>query len=283
MYHLGNIPVRLQRKDVRHLRLRINPKGEFYLSIPRDAHLHTAHVFLEEQREWVKTQHRRRARLASAPDYRDGEEIAWWGETLRLEVHEVDPVKADVQSVLHDEPVMGARQDIDDIRVDLLRSAFGLPPLRRTGGTRGTGGSRGASQKRWMKAEVRGQVLHIEIPRGTDRETRHELVEGLRKQQMEARLDELLPKWTARFGIEELGRVRIRRMKTRWGSCNPRTRALTFNLELSARDPKYLEYVVAHELTHYFHSNHGPEFHALLSEHLPNERALRRELNTRKP
>lgn len=133
-----------------------------------------------------------------------------------------------------------------------------------------------------VKAEIQNGTMHLMVPPGATLEQRRQAVERLRKTSLEVRLAALLAKWAAAFGIDQLGKVRIRRMKTRWGSCNPHTRALTFNLELSARDPKFLEYVVAHELTHYFHSNHGPDFHALLATHLPNERALRRELNSRR-
>lgn len=130
------------------------------------------------------------------------------------------------------------------------------------------------------KAEVLGEVVRLTVPPGSDLEKRQRTLDKLRKNSLETRLAALLPKWAAAFEVEP-GPVRIRRMKSRWGSCNPRTRALTFNLELTTRDPKYLEYVIAHELTHYFFPNHGPEFHALLASKLPAERSLRRELNGR--
>lgn len=226
VYLVDDIPVRIQRKKVRNLRLRITERGEFYLSLPWRAPLHAAHEFLEEQREWVtqKAEHHRRRQEKTA-QLADGETIAWWGQTLRLQVEEVAGKRA--------------------------------------------------------KAEIRGEILFLQVPAGASFEQRQRAVDRLRRQSLETRLEALLPRWAAKFEIDKVGTVRIRRMKTRWGSCNPKTRALTFNLDLSARDPKYLEYVVAHELTHYFHANHGSEFHALLGKHLPEERGLRRELNAR--
>lgn len=129
-------------------------------------------------------------------------------------------------------------------------------------------------------AEIREGAIVLRLPVGAPLEKRQRAVDKLRKSSLEMRLAPLLAKWSTAFDIDP-GVVRIRRMKSRWGSCNPHTRALTFNLELSAKDPKYLDYVVAHEFTHYFHANHGPEFHALLSAKLPEERELHRALNRR--
>lgn len=132
------------------------------------------------------------------------------------------------------------------------------------------------------RAEIRGQTLFLRVAPNATLAQRQRLVDCLRRESLETRLADLLPRWAGKFGITNVGRVRIRRMKTRWGSCNPRTRALTFNLELSTLDPKFLEYVVAHELTHYFHSGHGADFHAMLEARLPGERELYRGLNANK-
>jgi predicted metal-dependent hydrolase len=68
-------------------------------------------------------------------------------------------------------------------------------------------------------------------------------------------------------------------MKTRWGSCNPQTRRISFNAELARRPPDSLEYIVVHEMAHYFHAGHGPGFARFMDCHLPDWRARRRELN----
>lgn len=67
--------------------------------------------------------------------------------------------------------------------------------------------------------------------------------------------------------------IGLRHMKTRWGTCNTHTRRVCFNLELARRTPEALEYVVAHELAHLRVPGHGPRFHALLDEVMPDWRA----------
>lgn len=83
----------------------------------------------------------------------------------------------------------------------------------------------------------------------------------------EAKLDVSVPKWT------------IRRMKTKWGSCNRETQHLWFNVELAKKHPDCLEYIVVHEMTHYFERNHGERFTKLMDKHLPDWRSRRDQLN----
>lgn len=227
VYWLGDTPVYLTRKNVRNLRLRIDARGEFHLSIPWRASMSMAVSFLHEQATWI-AQHREQfaQRQATQPRLVDGETVAWWGQDVPLQVV-VDP----------------------------------HPRARAL-------------------AEVCDGAIVLYLPVGAPLEQRQHALDKLRKTSLEVRLAPVLAKWAAVFETEP-GSVRIRRMKSRWGSCNPRTRALTFNLELSTKDPQYLDYVVAHEFTHFFHPNHGREFHALLGAKLPQERQLHRDLNRR--
>lgn len=71
----------------------------------------------------------------------------------------------------------------------------------------------------------------------------------------------------------------IRKMKTRWGVCNTKTKRVTLNLELIKKDLKYLDYVIVHELAHLVYPNHQQEFWSLVGQVIPNYKALRKELN----
>lgn len=71
----------------------------------------------------------------------------------------------------------------------------------------------------------------------------------------------------------------IRRMKTKWGSCNPSAPRVWLNLELAKKPPECISYIVAHELTHLIERNHNDKFVAILDHHLPQWRHLRDTLN----
>ena len=67
----------------------------------------------------------------------------------------------------------------------------------------------------------------------------------------------------------------LRDMKTRWGSCTPKTGRIRINIRLAAYDPVCLDYVVAHELTHLAEPSHNARFHALLHAAFPQDREAR--------
>jgi predicted metal-dependent hydrolase len=72
--------------------------------------------------------------------------------------------------------------------------------------------------------------------------------------------------------------LKVRQMKTRWGSCNPKTHTITLNMQLAEKPAAALEYVVLHEYVHFLHHNHQPPFHAEMARLMPDYKARRRLL-----
>lgn len=79
-------------------------------------------------------------------------------------------------------------------------------------------------------------------------------------ERMEARIGVHATRWSARV------------MKTRWGSCTPKTGAIRINARLAAYPPECLEFVVAHELLHLLEPSHNARFRTLLDEFCPDNR-----------
>lgn len=92
---------------------------------------------------------------------------------------------------------------------------------------------------------------------------------------------ELLAHWMPVLKVE-LTAWGIKKMKTRWGTCNPEGRRLWLNLELAKKPPQCLEYIVVHELVHLLERHHNERFVALMDRWLPDWR-LRREVLNRSP
>lgn len=97
-------------------------------------------------------------------------------------------------------------------------------------------------------------------------------------QTINAQLPVLLAKWTPFIGREPT-HITLRIMTSRWGSCTPKTGRIRLNLQLGLMDPKFLEYVLVHEMTHLWENGHGEGFQRRMSAYLPQWRQLRRELN----
>ena len=93
-------------------------------------------------------------------------------------------------------------------------------------------------------------------------------------------LGELNDKWAVR--VREFNvKWEIRKVSSLWGSCRWGSRRITYNAELARAPRDLVEYVVAHEYTHFAVHNHGPKFYALMDERLPGWQTLRRRLNRR--
>ena len=76
--------------------------------------------------------------------------------------------------------------------------------------------------------------------------------------------------------VREFG---IKKMKTRWGTCNPKAKRIWLNLELAKKSPACLEFIVIHEMAHLIERKHNARFKKLMDKFMPNWRLVRVELN----
>jgi len=90
--------------------------------------------------------------------------------------------------------------------------------------------------------------------------------------------DGKLSKWEQIMGIrvDEWG---IKRMKTRWGTCNFPTRRIWLNLELAKKAPSCLEYIIVHEMVHLLERHHNDRFTGYMDRFMPGWRTRREDLN----
>ena len=87
--------------------------------------------------------------------------------------------------------------------------------------------------------------------------------------------------WAAQFE-EDLPsfRMRIRKMKTRWGVCNVSRHVITLNSLLLRYEEDCLDYVIVHELCHFLEANHSKKFWVYVSKYYPNYREIRKKLRS---
>jgi hypothetical protein len=74
--------------------------------------------------------------------------------------------------------------------------------------------------------------------------------------------------------------VRIRRMTSRWGSCQPYKGVITLNSRLIETPVSCIEYVVMHEFCHFIHPDHSRAFHALMTRLMPDWKQRKQLLNS---
>lgn len=98
------------------------------------------------------------------------------------------------------------------------------------------------------------------------------------REQLDAVLPSMVAAWAARLNVSPSGYA-VKRMRTRWGTCNPRTRRLWFSLMLADVAHPLVEYIVAHELCHLLEPSHNDRFKFLMSNAMRDWRIRARELN----
>lgn len=103
-------------------------------------------------------------------------------------------------------------------------------------------------------------------------------LEDFYRAQLSQALQPLLPAWQQRTQ-RQVNFLGIKRMKTRWGSCNISRARIWLNLELAKHPIECLEYVLVHELVHLYERGHGAKFRALMDAYLPTWRRWHDYLN----
>lgn len=126
--------------------------------------------------------------------------------------------------------------------------------------------------------------LCVQVPGGLGGEARAVVIRsalvGWYRARAQARLTEHAAGWARRAGMAE-PRVLVRDQERRWGSCS--RGVVRFNWRIIQAPPRLVEYVVAHEIVHLVHDDHGREFWATLGRLLPDYEARRERLRSEGP
>ena len=98
------------------------------------------------------------------------------------------------------------------------------------------------------------------------------------------KISSILEKLTVETG-EKVGylpkEIKVRSMKSRWGSCNTTRKIITYNLHLIEKPLSAIEYVVLHELSHLPYPHHQKEFWNFVEKYMPDWKLRKKILNNK--
>jgi predicted metal-dependent hydrolase len=112
----------------------------------------------------------------------------------------------------------------------------------------------------------------------TSIEKRTEILDAWYRRQLKALIPVCVKHWEAALKVRG-NEVSIKKMKTKWGSCNQAAGRVWLNLELSKKPPQCIEYIIVHEMVHLLERKHNEVFIAYMDKLLPKWRFLKDELN----
>ena len=126
---------------------------------------------------------------------------------------------------------------------------------------------------------INSSRMELSISPTAKSSTRLNVIENFYRKALQDELDILVPQLSQNMGLK-LERYSIRKMKNRWGSCDPKRKRITVNLELIQKNPACLKYIIIHELVHMLEAKHNQRFRELMDAHLSNWRCIRDILNS---
>lgn len=129
------------------------------------------------------------------------------------------------------------------------------------------------------RIETKGKSkLRLYVQLGTSVENRLLVLNNWYREQLKLKVAELVEHWSPIIKRKPKA-CGIRKMKTKWGSCNIEARRIWLNLELVKKPPECLEYILVHELVHLLERHHNDRFRKHMDKFLPKWREHRNLLN----
>ena len=119
--------------------------------------------------------------------------------------------------------------------------------------------------------------IHMTAVKGSSDDVKERVMREWYRRSIKARIPGLIKKWepVMSVNVKDWG---VKKMKTRWGTCNTRDKRIWLNLELAKRTPLFLEYIVVHEMTHLLERGHTSRFYRLMDTFMPEWRKIDQQL-----
>lgn len=234
------IPVVVTKKRVKNFNLRVTSSGEVHASAPLGASRERIEAFVKRNSAWIisRLAQREQRQSTAQEPLSPSSIIALWGKPITVQ--------------------------------DALDHNFASPAPR-------------------PKQATFASFMGTDEPSGCTQAKQRTALDGLTPKELQTHIDQLYTSevtsalrdivhaYEIAMGVA-VSRVSVRSMKTRWGSCTPKSGAVRIARELAAYPVECLDMVVAHELVHLLEPSHNQRFHALLDTYCPNNRALSQRL-----
>lgn len=106
---------------------------------------------------------------------------------------------------------------------------------------------------------------------------RQKIMNDFYRQELKKKIPEFIIKYekTMNVKVAEFG---VKKMKTRWGTCNVRDHRIWINLELAKNPIECLDFIITHEMTHLLERKHSKRFFSLMDNFMPNWRQIEAKL-----
>ena len=128
------------------------------------------------------------------------------------------------------------------------------------------------------EVSIHHNTIILSVRPGADKTKRKAVLENFYRKSLKEIATKQIQKWEKKMKISPR-EFSIRKMKTKWGSCNIEEGHIWLNLELAKKPEHCIEYIVVHEMVHLLERHHNEKFIAWMNIFLPHWREIKSELN----
>lgn len=121
-------------------------------------------------------------------------------------------------------------------------------------------------------------TLDLYVRENSDHAQREKVLLTWYRQQLKELIPPLIAHWEAMIGVK-VADWQVKKMKTKWGTCNIAAGRIWLNLELAKKSISCLEYVLVHEMVHLLERHHNDRFIGLMNQFMPQWELYRQALN----
>jgi len=124
---------------------------------------------------------------------------------------------------------------------------------------------------------IDSENVKLFVEPGSSQDIRERVLREWYRVRIKNEIPRLIKKWEPVMGVK-VNDWGVKKMKTRWGTCNTSAKRIWLNLELAKREPEFLEYIVVHEMTHILERLHSRRFYSLMDRFMPDWRTIDKKL-----
>ncbi|MCX6272668.1 MAG: SprT family zinc-dependent metalloprotease [Bacteroidetes bacterium] len=125
---------------------------------------------------------------------------------------------------------------------------------------------------------IKHKTIELYVRPGTGADKRQTIIEDWYRGNLKEIVAPIITKWETTMNLN-VGEFHIKKMRTKWGTCNREAKRIWLNLELAKKPVHCIEYIIVHEMAHLIEHTHNDKFIALMNHYLPEWRHLKNELN----
>jgi len=125
---------------------------------------------------------------------------------------------------------------------------------------------------------IKHEAVEMCVRPKTSQEKKREILDEWYRQRLKEIVPGIISKYeqVLKVSVDSFG---IKKMRTKWGTCNREARRIWLNLELAKKPLHYIEYIIMHEIAHFLERRHNDKFTAYLDKLMPQWRNYKEELN----